>query len=250
MEDQKNNNPIEEILSYIDKLQQEKAESIKASNYDYTDQIAIKIDEMKKSLSTERKKQLVLQHTVEVDALDNAYKQELEDFNSNWDEKFRKLEDKSKSMEDGINIKHDTQMKQLYEYLENKLPKNVKFSRTYLDVKKQEENLVKLQRFKEAASLKRKLEELDKIDTEKFNKDKYEKIKSESVKTANKHMNEKNALRKKIEIEFEVLKKERQLHLERLLLKYKNRKNELENQQKQELNYLDNENLLKKSNFF
>ena len=231
-------------------MEQEKAESIKASNYDYTDQITTKIDEMKKSLSLERKKQLVLQHNIEVDALDNAYKQELEDFNSNWDEKFKKLEEKSKTMEEGINLKHDTQMKQLYEYLENKLPKNVKFSKNYLEIKNQEENLVKLQRFKEAAALKRKLEELDKVDTEKFNKDKYEKIKSESVKTANKHMNEKNALRKKIEIEFEVLKKERQINLEKLLLKYKNRKHELENQQKQEINYLENENLLKKSNFF
>jgi Holliday junction resolvase RusA-like endonuclease len=60
-------------------------------------------------------------------------------------------------------------------------------------------------------------------------------------------MNEKASLRKKIEIEFEVLKKERQTNLEKLLLKYKNRKAELENQQKQELNFLTNENLLKKS---
>lgn len=202
---------------------------------------------MKKTLSQERKKQLLLQHGIEVDSLDNSYKQELDDFNINWDEKFSKLEEKSKMMEDSLNDRHNKQMNELYEYLELKLPKSIKYSKSYLDTKSQEENLVKLGRFKEAALLKKKLDEIEKIDTDKFNKEKYDKIKSESVRTANKHMNEKSSLRKKIDIEFEMLKKERQKNLEKLLLKYKNRKAELENQQKQELNFLTNENLLKKS---
>jgi hypothetical protein len=202
---------------------------------------------MKKSLCVERKKQLAQQHSVEIDSLDNSYKTELEDFNNQWDDKFKKLEDKSKSLEDSLNEKHNRQMNELYEYLELKLPKNVKFSKSYLELKSQESNLVKLGKFKEAASIKKKIDEVEKFDNDKFNKDKYDKIKSESVRTANKHMNEKASLRKKIEIEFEVLKKERQTNLEKLLLKYKNRKAELENQQKQELNFLTNENLLKKS---
>lgn len=202
---------------------------------------------MKKSLSTERKKQLGQQHTVEIESLDNSYKNELDDFNNLWDDKFKKLEDKSKSLEDSLNQKHNRQMNELYEFLEMKLPKNVKFSKSYLELKSQEGNLVKLGKFKEAALIKKKIDEVEKFDNDKFNKDKYEKIKSESVRTANKHMNEKASLRKKIEIEFEVLKKERQTNLEKLLLKYKNRKAELENQQKLELNFLTNENLLKKS---
>ena len=254
MEDEKisnnnndNDNAIGDIMAYIEKLEIEKAESISAGNYDYTDQINQKISEMKKTLSSERKRQLIIQHGVELDALDNAYKLELEDFNLAWDDKFRGLEEKGRALEETLGLKHEQQMKELYEYLENKLPKNIKYSKAFIDTKNQEENLVKLQRFKEAGALKKRLEELERADTEKFNKDKYEKIKSESVKTANKHTNEKVALRKKIEMEFEVLKKERQFNLEKLLLKYKNRKVELENQQKQELVYLENENLLKKS---
>lgn len=202
---------------------------------------------MKKSLSSERKKQLGQQHSIEIDSLDNSYKTELDEFNNQWDNKFKKLEEKSKSLEDTLNEKHNRQMNELYEFLELKLPKNVKYSKSYLELKNQEENLVKLGKFKEAASIKKKIDEVEKFDNDKFNKDKYDKIKSESVRTANKHMNEKASLRKKIEIEFEVLKKERQTNLEKLLLKYKNRKAELENQQKQELNFLTNENLLKKS---
>ena len=138
-------------------------------------------------------------------------------------------------------------MTNLYEFLEEKLPKNVMFSKQYLETKNMSENLVKCGKFKDAASMKKKLTDIEKQDTEKFNKDKYEKIKSESIKTANKHMNEKLTLKRKIDIEFEILKKERQKNLETLLLKYKNRKLELEKQQRQELTYLENENLLKKS---
>lgn len=248
MEDQ--SNPINEIIAYLEKLELEKAESIKASNYDYTEQINQKITEMKKSLVAEKKKQLMEQHNIEIQSLDNAYKNELDEFNVAWDEKFKKLEEKSKNLEDSLNEKHNKQMNELYEYLEMKLPKNVKYSKTYLDTKNQEENLVKLGRFKEAAIMKKKLEEIERTDTEKFNKDKYERIKAESVKTANKHMNEKNTLRKKIETEFEILRKDRQSNLEKLLLKYKNRKTDLENQQKQEVLYLENDKLLKKSKTF
>ena len=163
---------------------------------------------------------------------------------------FIKFEEKSKNEEDVLNQRQSKEMEELYAYLEQKLPKQVKYSKKYLDLKNQEENLVKLQRFKEAASLKKQLDSMDKFDTEKFNKDKYEKIKSQSVKTANKHMMEKTSLRKKVEINFEILKKDRQTNLERLLLKYKNRKCELDNQQKQEILYLENEKLLKKGKLY
>lgn len=139
-------------------------------------------------------------------------------------------------------------MEDLYNYLEHKIPKTVKFSKKFLDLKNQEENLVKLQKFKEAAVLKKQLDAMEKADTEKFNKDKYEKIKSQSVKTANKHMSEKTALKKKIDVRFEVLQKDKQKNYEQLLQKYNNRKTELDNQQKQEISFVENENLLKKSN--
>jgi hypothetical protein len=188
-----------------------------------------------------------MQHNVEVESLEAAYKKELDEFNQIWDEAFQKFEEKSKTDEEQLNQRQAQEMEELYNYLEVKLPKQVKYSKKYLDLKNQEENLVKLQRFKEAALMKKQLDTMDKFDTEKFNKEKYEKIKSQSVRTANKHMAEKNALKKKIEINLEIMRKDRQKNLEKLLLKYKNRKTELDNQQKQEIVFLDNEKLLKKS---
>lgn len=231
-------------------MEAEKEESIKNGNYDYTEEINIKIQEIKKTLVQERKKQLQLQHNVEIESLDSSYKRELEEFNENWDEVFKNFDEKSTKDKENLNMRHEQEMNELYNYLEEKLPKNVKYSKKFLDLKNQEENLVKLQRFKEAALLRKQLDAMDKFDTDKFNKDKYEKIKAQSVKTANKHMSEKSALEKKIDIKFEILKKDRQKNLEKLLLKYKNRKTELDIQQKQEIMFLENENLLKKSKLF
>jgi hypothetical protein len=82
---------------------------------------------------------------------------------------------------------------------------------------------------------------------EKWNREKNEKIKAQTVKTAQKHLVEKNSLKKKNDIELEVLKKEKTLAYEKILHKYKNRKLDLELQQKQEKVHTENVNLYKAS---
>ena len=62
-------------------------------------------------------------------------------------------------------------------------------------------------------------------------------------------MIEKNAVQKKIEIELEVLKKEKSASFDKLIHKYKNRKLDLDIQQKQEKIYNDNLNLYRASKF-
>lgn len=102
-------------------------------------------------------------------------------------------------------------------------------------------------RFKEAAIIRKKLDVQEKIDSEKWNKEKNDKIKSQTVKTAQKHLVEKNTLKKKVETEIEIMKKEKAKGLETIIHKYKNRKFDLEKQQKQEKSLNDNNNLLKAS---
>jgi len=67
------------------------------------------------------------------------------------------------------------------------------------------------------------------------------------MKILKQHQNEKNALKMKIEAEYELLKKQRKTHFENLINKFKNRKFELELQQKQEKLLSENQNLMKAS---
>ncbi len=81
----------------------------------------------------------------------------------------------------------------------------------------------------------------------KFTKEKTEKVKAHSMKILKQQLNEKNALKMKIEAEYELLKKQRKTVFESLINKFKNRKYELDLQQKQEKLFSENENLLRAS---
>jgi len=67
------------------------------------------------------------------------------------------------------------------------------------------------------------------------------------MKILKQQLNEKNALKMKIETEYELLKKQRKSVFESLINKFKNRKFELDLQQKQEKLLSENQNLLKAS---
>jgi hypothetical protein len=194
------------------------------------------VEETKKAIKQKKIKDLEFRQNEEMEILENNYRTELEDCNQNWNLKFKDLEDKSAKLEQELNSKHEKEMEDLYNFLEEKLPKNVKFSRDYLEFKKQEQNLVKQQMYKDAGVIKKKIENLEKQDFDKFNQQKTEKIKSKSIKTANKHLLEKNALKQKIESELELIKKQQQAEMTVIVNKYRNRKYELELQQKNEKN--------------
>jgi hypothetical protein len=227
-----------------------KNQCAKEGRYDEADSFKTKIEELRKSLLGKKKKDLTFQHMQELDNLDMAFKKEQEDYINSWETKFGEFEEQSRQLEEALKEKHMKEMEELYNYLEQKLAKNVKFSKHYHELKSQEENLVKQQNFKEAALIKKKAEEVERKDTEKWNKEKTDKIKSQSVKTAQKQLNEKNALRKKIDIQLEVMRKEKDSGIERILHKYKNRKFDLEMQQKQEKLMNENNNLYKASKIF
>jgi len=107
-----------------------------------------------------------------------------------------------------------------------------------------------INRFKEASLVKKKLENIEKADNLRFNKEKTEKVKAQSMKILKHQLNEKNALKMKIEAEYELMKKQRKTSFENLINKFKNRKFELELQQKQEKLLFENENILKASKIY
>lgn len=97
-------------------------------------------------LKQKKKKDLEMQHYNELENLEVSYKRELENFNLYWDQQFKELEEKSERLEKELIVKHKKEMDDLLNNLEQKLPKNIKFSKEYLELKNQEESLVRLQR--------------------------------------------------------------------------------------------------------
>lgn len=170
---------------------------------------------MQAILSSTRKKELSSQQGEELQALESNYHKEYQSLESAYAEKFLELELKSKSLEDDLNSKHTREMEHLYNYLEQKLPRNIKYSKSYFNLLNQEKNLANQHNFIQACIVRKKRQECEKRDEIKFNNDKSEKIKSQSIKTANKHLNEKTALKRKMQIEFEVLQKQKKIDFEK-----------------------------------
>jgi hypothetical protein len=126
-------------------LENNKQEYAREGKYSDAEQLKEKIDELKKSYQNKRKKDLELQHYTEIDNLEQAFRREVDQFNREWSAKFHEYEEYSKELELALTQKHTKEMEDLYVYLEQKLPKNVKHSKEYLSLKHQEEKLVKIQ---------------------------------------------------------------------------------------------------------
>lgn len=233
----------------IEQLDTLKTKYISKGQYEKAKQCTQKVSELKTSEKNKKKKDLVEQQSAEAEMLDQQYKEEVEKLNLIWDKKFEALQEKSKKAEEKINEKQQKEMEELYTTFEKKFPATIKFSKEYLALENQEKNLVKLQKFDEAKIIKKKKEEQKQKDTDKWNKDKTEKIKNQVIQKSNKHINEKNVLKKKFEVELNLLRMEKQKDLQHLDKKFHNKKQELDLQQKSERKLADNELINKKKQF-
>jgi hypothetical protein len=102
-------------------------------------------------------------------------------------------------------------------------------------------------RFIEAHLIKTKCDAMERAELEKHNKDRNEKFKNKTDQLNQKHNLERSALKQKLDTEYDMMRKQKEDETIKITLKYKNRKMDLELQQKQEKNLTDNENMLKAS---
>jgi hypothetical protein len=190
-----------------------------------------------------------MQHAYEMDSLEQTYRKEVEEFNGIWDKKTADFEEDSRLQEEMLRTKQQKEMEEFEAHMEKKLFKTSKYSKDFLELKTQEENLVKQQRFREATLIKKKADALEKEDSEKWSKEKSEKVGINSDNLRSKHLGEYKALRKKLDITNEVLRKERDTGFHTILHRFKNKKFDLEKQHKKQKALLENENLNKSSKY-
>jgi hypothetical protein len=127
-------------------LSKEKDQLAFEGRYLEAENIRLKINELKESLSGKKKKDLTSQHNAEMQNLEENYNKELFELNQEWDSRFGVFNEKARKMEEMLNEKHKQEMEALIASLDEKLPKQVKFSKEYLDLKQSEMNLVKQER--------------------------------------------------------------------------------------------------------
>lgn len=247
---------IEDILTKEPdfEVQLEKMESLghryaSEGKYDLAKQCFKKIEGIKKNIKEKKRHDLEEQQYAEMENLEQSYVQEIEKVNAVWDKKFEDLQKRSQIAEDDINKRQYNEMEKLYAEMEEKMNQKIKFSKEYLALESQEKMLVKFQKFDEAKVIKKKKEQQKAKDIEKWNKEKNAKIKVQAIKKNNKHVNEKNVLKKKFETELDILRVEKQKEIALVEKKFQNKKLELDLQQKNERNLNENENISRKRQF-
>jgi len=199
----------EELELQIELLSKQKQELVESKRYPEAELLKNQISDFQTKLNLRKKKDLTSQHQTELKLLEDKYNDEALSFNEEWNEKFRKLEEESKSIEEGINQRHVKETNDLTNLI-NGSNKNVKFSTKYLQLGLSEENLVKQQKYNEAHVVTLKIQALEKVELDKFNKEKLEKFKKKNENLEKKQVQEKNSFKKKIEIEFEGLNKQKE----------------------------------------
>lgn len=216
-----------------------RSEYIENGEYDNVQVCIKKIDELKHSLQSRKKREIESRQITEISNLHSSYQIEIDKANSDWNSRIQQFEEKYQKNEESINERQMKEMEDLYSSLETKFNQEAKSSKDYLLFEQQEQQLVKLQQFKEAGVTRKKKEQQRQRDIDQWNKEKNDKIKVQAVQKSKKHLNERNAFKRKYEIELELLKKQKNDELMRIEKKFKNKKLELDIQQKNEMNVTD-----------
>lgn len=240
---------IPDISEYLQFLNIEKLKLADEGRYVEAEQLKRKIQNLKNQIDNTTLKNIESQHEIEMRFLQEECDKELGEFQSWWDSKFSDFEQKAKLEENVTNENHSNEMKELLQYIEEVLPKVyfLKYSKEYLDLRQIEFNMKKQEMYMEANMIKMQADMIQRNEIEKFNKEKESMIKGKMDKLIRKQTLEKNAINEKNFIEFEIMKKEKEANLEKIIQKYKNKKNELDNQHKSQRLVPNNKNLLKAS---
>ena len=226
---------ISQIESELEKEKKAYKDFISKGNYSQAEICNNKIENLKKLIKQEKEKELSRRHFTEKEILIQDKISDIDNLNSLWDRRFEEVQLKSKiAIEELRKMQKEELQKLLLEYQQSTI-KLIPSAR-YLELKKEEEGLVRLKKFKEAAIIKKKKENQIKIDEAKIEKNNEIKFKNYEKKLKQKHIIELQYLQNKFQVELDELLKEKIKDMEFLDKKYSVKCKDLINQQKREGN--------------
>ena len=222
-----------QIESEIKSTEKQLQDFISQGKYNQAEVCNTKIEHLKSVLRQRKTKEISKRHFTEKKNLIQDKVSDIDSLNYLWDQRFEELQTKSKSALEELRKNQEEELQQLLLHFQQS-PNDVKPSSKYLKLKKEEEGLVKLRKFKEAEFVRKRKEEQRKIDEGKTGTNKEISYNNYRKKLRQKHMNELQYLQNKFQAEFDELAKEKQKDMEFLDKKYSVKSKDLINQQKRE----------------
>ena len=224
---------INDLESLIESTEKELQTYTSKGKYSLAEVCNNKIEKIKSILKQKKIKEISKRHYKEKKNLIQDKVSDVDNLSYLWDQRFEELQLKSKLALEDLRKNQEEEMQQLLLQFQQS-PNEVRPSANYLKLKKEEEGLVKLKKFKEAEVIRKQRENQRKIDESKTDKNKENAYKNIEKKLRHKHMNELQYLQNKFQAEFDELNKEKLKDMEYLDKKYSVKSKDLVNQQKRE----------------
>ena len=165
--------------------------------------------------------------------LEESFNNEFISLAHHWETRLTEFITKCDQNEKEMLTSHSNQMEMLMNNLTSKYP-SMKYSKHYLEMKQKEINHAKQEQYKDAHYYKCKCEQMEKVESENYIKKRNEHIQMKCELLGHKQENERKCLRNKFNRQFELLNKQKEIEFEKLKLKYKNLKKELDNVHKKQ----------------
>ncbi|CAD8210846.1 unnamed protein product [Paramecium octaurelia] len=236
-----NNLPIQtgDLEEYIQILYDHQKSCEKAGKYLEADQAKKRLGELKKDLDSKNKIEVKDRHTNEKQEIEKAHLEEFNQFNEFWDQKMAEFDQEAQRVKEQVLQRHDEELNQFTDELENSIPVKPKDSAELLSLRKTEESLARQENYQEAHVTQQRILSMERDEYERWNQQRSCKIKNLILQLKQKQSTELNALQQRILSGQEEQRKIRSQELEKLLQKYQNVRKELSSQQNQEITRLD-----------
>ncbi|CAD8196390.1 unnamed protein product [Paramecium pentaurelia] len=239
-----NNLPIQngDLEEYIQILYDHQKSCEKAGKYLEADQAKKRLGELKKDLDSKNKIEVKDRHTNEKQEIEKAHLEEFNQFNEFWDQKMAEFDQEAQRVKEQVLQRHDEELKQFTDELENSIPVKPKDSAELLSLRKTEESLARQENYQEAHVTQQRILSMERDEYERWNQSRSCKIRNLILQLKQKQSTELSALQQRIVSGQEEQRKIRSQELEKLLQKYQNVRKELSSQQNQEITRLDKTN--------
>ena len=216
------------LLNLQEELESKRQIAIESKDYLLADQLTKQLQSLLKTSQNKSNENLIHAYQQTLQILESNYSEELNSLLQSYANRENELTNQLIAKEEVLKQKHNQDINSLYTKFKDE--SNYKPSAQFLQLKRIEENLVKQNRFLEANQIKLEMQQL--VNDEVKHK-KYEleiKINKTIEKMLKQHAIEKENFKDEVKMYFENLNAVKENEIEKLNLKYKNKKKDLDKQ--------------------
>jgi len=220
------------IQDFLDVLEKHREECERIGKYDEAELAKTRLQQLRTHEDNRRREELRSLQLAERLGVEEAHMTELQEFNDIWDKKVADFEAHANNLQNTLGSRHKSEHTAFMLKIQKETqPRNPRWSRELLNMRKIQETLAKQMKYSEASKTKTQGDAMEKKELEAWKSKREGKLSIMEEQFLHKQQLEMGGLLKRVQSGREEQKQARKTELERLLQRYQNVKTQLEMQQ-------------------